>query len=126
LEDRLVCANYLAIFRTCDAKRPGYVFNETCQKTVPEARTAFFESTNFEDALRLAISLGGDSDSLACITVQPDLRSDPRRTVWKPDKAADWRYHVCLNGLDGIGVVRNEKSNLHAFTSSQVLCQSAR
>jgi ADP-ribosylglycohydrolase len=54
--------------RTCDAIRPGYVFNETCQKTVPEALTAFFESTNFEDAIRLAISLGGDSDTLACIT----------------------------------------------------------
>ena len=44
------------------------MFNETCQKTVPEALTAFLESTDFEDAIRLAISLGGDSDTLACIT----------------------------------------------------------
>jgi len=54
--------------RTCDEIRPGYEFNETCQRTVPEALTAFFESTDFEDAIRLAISLGGDSDTLACIT----------------------------------------------------------
>jgi ADP-ribosylglycohydrolase len=54
--------------RTCDEIRPTYQFNETCQRTVPEALTAFFESTDFEDAIRLAISLGGDSDTLACIT----------------------------------------------------------
>jgi ADP-ribosylglycohydrolase len=54
--------------RTCDQIRPGYEFNETCQGTVPEAFTAFLESTDFEDAIRLAISLGGDSDTLTCIT----------------------------------------------------------
>ena len=54
--------------RTCDEIRPAYEFNETCQRTVPEAFTAFFESTDFEDAIRLAVSLGGDSDTLACIT----------------------------------------------------------
>jgi ADP-ribosylglycohydrolase len=54
--------------RTCDQIRPMYQFNETCQRTVPEAFTAFFESTNFEDAIRLAVSLGGDTDTLACIT----------------------------------------------------------
>ena len=41
---------------------------ETCQETVPEAIIAFLESTGFEDALRNAVSLGGDSDTLACIT----------------------------------------------------------
>ena len=54
--------------RTCDEIRPDYRFNETCQQTVPEALTAFLESTDFEDAIRLGISLGGDSDTLACIT----------------------------------------------------------
>ena len=54
--------------RTCDAIRPGYRHVETCQQTVPEAITAFLESTGFEDALRNAVSLGGDSDTLACIT----------------------------------------------------------
>jgi ADP-ribosylglycohydrolase len=54
--------------RTIDEIRPGYYFNESCQGTVPEAITAFLESTDFEDAIRNAISLGGDSDTLACIT----------------------------------------------------------
>ena len=54
--------------RTCDEIRPGYRHVETCQQTVPEAIIAFLESNNFEDALRNAVSLGGDSDTLACIT----------------------------------------------------------
>lgn len=45
-----------------------YQFNETCQGSVPEAIIAFLESEDFEDAIRTAISLGGDSDTLACIT----------------------------------------------------------
>ena len=54
--------------RTCDEIRPGYRHVETCQQTVPEAIIAFLESTGFEDALRNAVSLGGDSGTLACIT----------------------------------------------------------
>jgi len=54
--------------RTLDEIRPGYRFNETCQETVPEAIIAFLESKGFEDAIRNAISLGGDSDTLAAIT----------------------------------------------------------
>ena len=54
--------------RTCDEIRPYYCHVETCQQTVPEAIIAFLESNSFEDALRNAVSLGGDSDTLACIT----------------------------------------------------------
>ena len=54
--------------RSCDEIRPGYSFDVTCQGTVPQAITAFLESDDFESAVRLAISLGGDSDTLACIT----------------------------------------------------------
>ena len=54
--------------RTLDEIRPTYKFNESCQGTVPEAIIAFLESTGFEDAIRNAISLGGDSDTLAAIT----------------------------------------------------------
>lgn len=54
--------------RTLDEIRPRYRFNESCQETVPQAITAFLESTDFEDAIRNAISLGGDSDTLAAIT----------------------------------------------------------
>ena len=54
--------------RTLAEIRPGYKFNETCQGTVPQAMIAFLESADFEDAIRNAISLGGDSDTLAAIT----------------------------------------------------------
>ncbi|RKE04174.1 ADP-ribosylglycohydrolase family protein [Marinifilum flexuosum] len=54
--------------RTCDQIRPIYQFNESCQETVPEAIIAFLESSDFESAIRMGISLGGDSDTLACIT----------------------------------------------------------
>lgn len=54
--------------RTCDKIRPTYHHVENCQETVPQAITAFLESTDFEDALRTAVSLGGDSDTLAAIT----------------------------------------------------------
>ena len=51
-----------------DGIREDYAFNETCQGCVPESLAAFFESVDFEDAIRNAISIGGDSDTIACIT----------------------------------------------------------
>jgi ADP-ribosylglycohydrolase len=56
-----------ALSRDIASIRPTYSFNESCQETVPEAITAFLESEDYEDAIRLAISLGGDADTLACI-----------------------------------------------------------
>lgn len=53
--------------RTCDEIRPGYKFDVSCQGSVPEAMTAFMEGNDFEDVIRNAISLGGDSDTLAAI-----------------------------------------------------------
>ena len=53
---------------TLEEIRPTYPFDETCQGTVPQAIVAFLESTDYENAIRLAISIGGDSDTLACIT----------------------------------------------------------
>ena len=54
--------------RTLKDIRPHYEFDESCQGTVPEAIIAFLESSDFQDAIQKAISLGGDSDTLACIT----------------------------------------------------------
>jgi len=48
--------------------REHYTFDSSCQGTVPQAITAFLESENYEDAIRKAISIGGDSDTIACIT----------------------------------------------------------
>ena len=48
--------------------RERYQYNETCQRTVPESIAVFLASTGFEDAIRKAVSIGGDSDTIACIT----------------------------------------------------------
>ena len=53
---------------TIDQIRPRFGFNETCQKTVPQAIECFLESHDFESAIRIAVSLGGDSDTIANIT----------------------------------------------------------
>ena len=53
---------------TCDAIRATNRFDETCQVTVPQALSCFFESHDFESAVRLAVSIGGDSDTIAAIT----------------------------------------------------------
>lgn len=77
--------------RTLDFIRTRYRFDETCQGTVPEAVIAFLESTGYEDAVRKAVSLGGDSDTLACITgaiaqafygeVPPAIAGETRRRL---------------------------------------------
>ena len=53
--------------RTIDDIRPIYEFDVSCQGSVPESIIAFLESENFEDAIRIAISIGGDSDTIACM-----------------------------------------------------------
>jgi ADP-ribosylglycohydrolase len=53
--------------RTIEQIRPKYKFDSTCPGSVPEAIIAFLESTDFESAVRLGVSLGGDSDTIACI-----------------------------------------------------------
>jgi ADP-ribosylglycohydrolase len=54
--------------RTVDEIRPGYSFDVSCQGSVPESIIAFLDSTSYEDAVKNAISLGGDADTMACIT----------------------------------------------------------
>ena len=87
--------------RTCDEIRPGYRHVETCQQTVPEAIIAFLESNSFEDALRNAVSLGGDSDTLACITggiaeafygMPPELQQETLKRL--PEEMQDTFEHL--------------------------------
>ena len=61
-------AQYYTIDFTLDEIRPDYDFIEICQESVPQALQAFFESNSFEDAIRNAISIGGDSDTIGAIT----------------------------------------------------------
>ena len=66
---RLVTREYgYNLDMTCDSIRKTNTFNETCQVTVPQAIVAFLESSTFETAIRLAVSIGGDSDTIAAIT----------------------------------------------------------
>lgn len=74
--------------RTCDQIRLVYDWDSSCQGTVPEAMVAFMDSTDFESAIRLAVSLGGDSDTLACITgglaeaYYQDIPDDIALKIW--------------------------------------------
>ena len=56
------------LHKTWEYWHPIYDWEDSCQGTVPQAMIAFLDSTDFEDAIRKAVSLGGDSDTLACIT----------------------------------------------------------
>lgn len=82
--------------RTLDEIRPGYRHVESCQQTVPEALTAFFEGNDFEDVVRNAVSLGGDCDTLTCIAagiaeafygIPADLREETLLRI-EPDMRA--------------------------------------
>lgn len=72
--DKKIIRNYISdnfeynLNRTCDEIRPYYHHVESCQETVPEAIIAFLEGNDFEDCIRNAVSLGGDSDTLTAIT----------------------------------------------------------
>lgn len=82
------------LHRSVNDIRPVYTFDVSCQGTVPEAIIAFLESESYEDAVRNAVSLGGDSDTLACITggiaeafygVVPDEIRTKVRALLAPD-----------------------------------------
>lgn len=62
-----ITAHYYNIDFTLDEIRDSYAFDVSCQGSVPQALEAFFESADFEDAIRGAVSIGGDSDTIAAI-----------------------------------------------------------
>lgn len=65
---KYVQEHYYPMDFTLDEIRPEYKFHVSCQKSVPQALEAFFESNSFEDGIRNAVSIGGDSDTIAAIT----------------------------------------------------------
>ena len=68
LRDRITALFGYELDATVAEIRPDYTFDVSCQGTVPPAIVCFLESDSWEDAVRNAVSLGGDSDTLACIT----------------------------------------------------------
>lgn len=67
IKDYIVKKYNYDLSKTCDEIRPNYHHVESCQETVPQAITAFLEGNDFEEVIRLAVSLGGDSDTLTAI-----------------------------------------------------------
>ncbi len=92
--------------RTVDAIRPGYAFDVSCQGTVPEALIAFLDAESHEDTVRNAVSLGGDSDTLACIAggvaeafhggvpepIRAEVRARLTSDLWHVVEAFERRY----------------------------------
>ena len=90
--------------RTCDEIRPAYRHIESCQKTVPEAITAFLEGQDFENVIRTAVSLGGDCDTLTCIAgsiaeafygVPEYLKLQCRKRIPDDMNAVLYRFDAC-------------------------------
>jgi ADP-ribosylglycohydrolase len=104
--------------RTIDEIRPGYSFDVTCQGSVPEAIIAFLDSSSFEDALRNAISLGGDSDTQACIAggiaeaYYQDIPLDILRQVKERLSADLWEKTLEFYQRYGIPRIREQVETL--------------
>ena len=88
--------------RTCDGIRPNYYHVESCQETVPEAITAFLEGENFEDVIRLAVSLGGDCDTLTAIagSVAEAYYDIPETIIISAVKRLPKEFIVILNKFE--------------------------
>lgn len=78
-----ISKNFYPLDRTLEEIRPGYVFAESCQETVPESIQAFIESNTFEEAIRNTVWLGGDADTMGAIT-----------------GSIAWAYYVKNGGVD--------------------------
>ena len=106
---RVISRDYYPLDFTLDEIRPKYQFDVTCQGTVPQAIMAFLEATDFEDAIRNAISIGGDSDTLAAITgsiaeayygIPQDIRSQAMQYLDETQKGI-------LNGFEFDNALQN-------------------
>jgi len=86
-----VTNNYYPLDFTLDEIRDTYAFAEKSQDTIPQALVAFFESKIFDDAIRNAISIGGDSDTLAAITgsIAAEYYGIPRWMRYKAMRVLD-------------------------------------
>ena len=96
------------LVRTVESIRPAYRFDVSCQGTVPEALIAFLDAQSYEDAVRNAVSLGGDSDTLACIAggiaeafyggvpdpIRAEVRARLAPDLWAVVEAFEHRYPV--------------------------------
>ncbi len=89
--------------RRLDDIRPSYKFDSSCQGSVPQAIIAFLESSDFEDAVRKAISLGGDSDTIACMAggiAQAYYGEIPSHIVTQVRLVLDWGLKQVIDSFN--------------------------
>ena len=105
--------HYYPLDKTLAQIRPDYKFDVTCQGTVPPAIQSFLESTSFEDAIRNAISIGGDSDTVAAITgsIAEAYYGIPRPML---NRIKTVIFQTCLSQEQEI-ITRFRKAYAHAF-----------
>jgi ADP-ribosylglycohydrolase len=99
--------------RSCDDIRPDYEFDPSCQGTVPEALIAFFDSSDFESAIRLAVSLGGDSDTLACITggiAEAYYREIPKTVLSEVKKRLPRNFKSVINAFYSTLIIKTSNT----------------
>lgn len=94
--------------QSCDWLRPIYKFDETCQGTIPAALVAFAESCSVEHAIQLAVSLGGDSDTVACIT---GALAEAFYKTFEPDTMREMRARLPKEWWPIIQLVQSRESN---------------
>lgn len=103
----------------CDDIRPTYNFDVSCQGTLPAALAAFFDSHDFESAIRLAVSLGGDSDTIACITgaiAEAFYREIPSAIVEEMHHRLPQKFWTIINEV--YATVSNNYENNKANTNT--------
>ena len=97
--------------RDCNDIRPDYYFDVSCQGTVPEAIIAFLDSWDFESAIRLAVSLGGDSDTLTCITggiAEAFYKEIPEPIIAEMRNRLDTDWWDIINGIKALAAKHEE------------------
>jgi hypothetical protein len=111
IRDR-ISKDYYPLDFSIEQIRPTYQFNAICQESVPQAITAFLESASFEDAIRTAISLGGDSDTIGAITGSiaeayygvPEEIGHKALSYLDPELRSVYDQWVEFTGRDGFGI----------------------
>lgn len=91
---KYIVDNYYDLNFTLEEKRASYGSSSSCQDSVPQAFVSFFEAKNFEDAIRNAISIGGDSDTVAAIAgvIAGEYYGIPLKFIKKTQKFFDFQY----------------------------------
>ncbi len=105
---------YYPLDFTIDGIRKDYQFDVTCQGSVPQAIEAFLEGNNFEDCIRLAISIGGDSDTIGAMTgsLAEAYYGIPKEIKEKTLLYLDKDLKKCLNEFEQTITNKEEKSHL--------------